>query len=316
MNTIGEGNLAVLAFPKVSEMEQFISACQHKTIAIEEIVILRQRDFSVVARIELKNDPDTYIYKKVIAPWHIEADVIQFLRDTKLPNTVQMIGARKALDSAQLLQVDAGCISLQQLPTKELAFLTGLTLAQTHDAALDLEIKATIFHRYDSYERLQECFEENTFKLRALFPHLQSLAAQLKEAAASISSALSQGEFCLQHGDLFAENIVLQAGTTPVFIDWSYFSMIGPRLFDLATLTSMHSKNGILHNERQALIEGYAQGSAMSNSEIESLLPAAFRFSRLLFLKWLLTRVEMGITETTVGPVQHLIEQVVAEIIS
>ncbi|MBX9721532.1 MAG: hypothetical protein K2X81_09075, partial [Candidatus Obscuribacterales bacterium] len=77
-----------------------------------------------------------------------------------------------------------------------------------------------------------------------------------------------------------------------------------------------HAKNGELLKFRKAIIEGYALGSGLSVDEIERQLPAAFRLSRLLFLQWLLTRVEMGITQTTVGPVLPLIEKVVAEIIA
>jgi len=315
-NNSGEGNLAVLAFPKISEMEQFISASLKKPISIEEIIILRQRDFSIVARMELKGEAQSVIYKKVIAPWHCEAKVMQFLKDQNLPNAARMIGAREAGESAQILQEDAGEWSLLQYQTRDLALLTGLALAQTHEAALDLTIKTNVFARLDNFERFQECCESNIFKLNALFPQFAAkVTSRLNQVAGSLSHELSSSEFCVQHGDLYAENIILQERTTPVFIDWSYFSMIGPRLYDLATLTSAHAKNGELPKFRQTIIEGYALGSGLSVDEIERQLPAAWRLSRLLFLQWLLTRVEMGITQTTVGPVLPLIEKVVAEII-
>jgi len=196
------------------------------------------------------------------------------------------------------------------------SLLTGVVLAQTHEAALDLTVKTEVFARLDNLERFQECCESNIFKLNALFPQFAAkVTSRLNQVAGSLSHDLSSSEFCLQHGDLYAENIILQERTTPVFIDWSYFSMIGPRLYDLATLTSAHAKNGELGKFRQAIIEGYALGSGLSVDEIERQLPASWRLSRLLFLQWLLTRVEMGITQTTVGPVLPLIEKVVAEII-
>ncbi|CAN5613656.1 hypothetical protein BH11CYA1_BH11CYA1_33580 [soil metagenome] len=316
-NHKGEGNLTVLAFPKISEMEQFISACLKKPITIEEIVILRQRDFSVVARMELKGESEPVIYKKVITPWHCEADVMLFLQDSKLPNSARLIGTRKATGCAQILQEDAGEISLLQHHSSDLAYLTGLMLAQTHDATLDLAGQATVFPRLDNQEKILDCFDINIFKLRALYPQFaDTVANSLKEAGENIAEMLAEGPFCLQHGDMFGENIVLQNGTTPVFIDWSYFSIIAPRLYDLSTLTSSHAKNGGLHSLRQSIIEGYATGAGLDTNEIERQLPAVYRFSRLLFLQWLLTRVEMGITETTVGPVQPLIEKVVGEIIN
>lgn len=203
MNTnIGEGNLAVLAFPKISEMEQFISACLKKPISIEEIVILRQRDFSIVARMELKGEAQSVIYKKVIAPWHCEAKVMQFLKDQNLPNAARLIGAREAGKSAQILQEDAGETGLLQCPSAQLALLTGLTLAQTHEAALDLTVKSNIFARLDNDERLQECCESNIFKLNALFPQFAvKVTSRLNQAAASLSHDLASSEFCLQHGD-------------------------------------------------------------------------------------------------------------------
>ncbi len=204
-NNSGEGNLAVLAFPRISEMEQFISACLKKPIAIEEIVILRQRDFSIVARMELKGEAQSIIYKKVIAPWHCEAKVMQFLKDQNLPNAVRLIGTREAGESAQILQEDAGAWSLLQYPSPELALLTGLALAQTHEAALDLTIKTNVFARLDNIERLQECFESNIFKLNALFPQFAAtVTSQLNQAAGSLSHELSNSEFCLQHGDSLA----------------------------------------------------------------------------------------------------------------
>ncbi len=311
-----------MPFPANCEIENFASNCLKQKFQISEIDNLRQRDFSVVARIHFHlpdgSNVPSLIYKKVRAPWHCEAQIMRFVKDAKLPNVPLLIGAKVSGDLAETLQEDAGSLSLCDYNSYELAMITGLALAQTHDRALESnQHYPEIFARLDSGEKIAECFQANASRLGALYPdYNHKILARLTSVGFEVAEQLETLECCLQHGDLYGENIVLKDGDAPVFIDWSYFCFIGPRLYDLATLASSHTKNGSLVQHRKALLEGYAAGSEFSFEQIESMLPSSFRLSRLLFLQWLLTRVQMGITETTVGPVRPLIDTVVSEILN
>lgn len=311
-----------MPFPANCDMENFASNCLKQNIQISRVDNLRQRDFSVVARIHFHlpcgSNVPSLIYKKVRAPWHCEAQIMRFVKDAQLPNVPHLIGAKISGDLAETLQEDAGSLSLCDYNSDELAMITGLALAQTHDRALESnKCYPQIFARLDSGEKIAECFQANASKLGGLYPDFnQNILANLAAVGSEVAEQLESLECCLQHGDLYGENIVLKDGNSPVFIDWSYFCFIGPRIYDLATLASSHSKNGSLVQHRKALLAGYSAGSEFSVEQIENLLPSAFRLSRLLFLQWLLTRVQMGITETTVGPVRPLIDTVVSEILN
>jgi len=315
--TENEG-LTVMPFPANCEIAHVAANCLKQVIKVTQVDNLRQRDFSVVARVHLENGSitPTFIYKKVTAPWHCEAHIMRFVKDCGLPNVPLLLASKMSGDQAEILQEDVGTLSLCDHSDYQLATLTGLALAQTHDRALENAQYPQFFTRLDNREKIIECFGDIAYKLGALFPDYdRATIAGLIDSADEIAEQLSLLDCCLQHGDLYGENIVLKDGNTPVFIDWSYFCFIGPRLYDLATLTSGHSKNGTLGQYRQALIEGYAAGAGMNVEQIESMLPSVLRLSRLLFLQWLLVRVQMGITQTTVGPVRPLIDAVVNEIL-
>ena len=118
----------------------------------------------------------------------------------------------------------------------------------------------------------------------------------------------------LVHGDMYAENIILRNNRL-FFIDWSWFTMLGAPLMDLATLASDHYKNGELIPFRDVVIDAYCYEFVRDAEECRRLLPFAETLSRLLFLQWLVERRHRGILGTTVGPVDNLIPQVIAELI-
>lgn len=315
-NQTDDKRLVQLPFPEVSEIEKFVSRCiGNRTVS--HVNILRQRDFSVVGRVFLQTG-GSYIYKKVIAPWDCEAQIVSAVDAIHSPNIPAIHSIRQGNGWAELLQHDVGLKSLHDKNSWRLADRTGMLLAQIHG---DLQRAKTewpdVIPRLNSQETIAACFHKNALKLEHLFPHFdKSAVAALILFGEIIGEVLGETEMCLQHGDVYGENIILHGDVEPFFIDWSYFTFVGPKVYDLATLVSGHAKNGSLIRHRQNLISSYARTAGISLFYTENLLPAAYRLSRLLFLQWLLTRAEMGIMQTTVGPVEKLIVQVVSEILS
>lgn len=309
--------LNVVPLPEFGEIESYIAACLRGKLKAKQLLILRQRDFSIVLRVLLDGGRGSVIYKKVIAPWDKEAHIMRFVANSKLPNTPLLFGAKNGVDNAVIVQEDIGTVSLKERCSRELAMLTGYALAQTHDAAADLSSPfPPAFARYDTENAIRDCFEKNAASLVRHFPDITADAVEdLLSIGADISAHLGDSQMCLQHGDAYAENVILRDGNAPVFIDWSYFSFVGPRIFDVATLMSGDRKNGSLPRFSEVVFDSYCEASNLSKSEFRQLVKPAYRFSRLLFLQWLLTRVDMGITQTTVGHVRPLIGKVVAEII-
>jgi Ser/Thr protein kinase RdoA (MazF antagonist) len=135
----------------------------------------------------------------------------------------------------------------------------------------------------------------------------------LEQLAEMLSTNLGGEPSSLVHGDLYAENIILRGGRMFI-IDWSYFTILGVPLMDLATLTMRHHKNGRLIEFRHDLIDACCFESGRDREEVVSLLPFAETLSRLLFLDWLVERRHRGILGTTVGPVDELIPRVLSEL--
>ncbi|MBC7999259.1 MAG: phosphotransferase [Leptolyngbya sp.] len=317
-------NLQLIVFPEVSEIEKFITRSIGKKVQVTHINVLRHRDFSFVARVFIHPHFrslvgfDTLIYKKVKAPWDCEANIALYVKNSGLPHTARLIEISKAPITAQFLQEDLGELSLMIRNSHKLALETGRRLAEIHlmakSATAELPEK---LERFDSAKSIVELAADCYYKLHEHFADFDRLLAlQMVGCAVRDAQKLTEGDMCFQHGDVYAENIMLrQTSLAPTFIDWSYFCFVGPQLYDLATLTSAHSKNRALFKRRDAVIQGYCDVAQMPVEAVKEMLPAAFRFSRLMFLKWLLVRVDMGITQTTVGPVRPLIDRVVQEII-
>ena len=314
-NKTDDKRLVQMAFPEVSEIDKFVRHCLGNR-TVDHVIILRQRDFSVVGRVFLKSG-GSVIYKKVIAPWDCEAEIMQAVQRMNVPNTPLLLGVNRQTGWAEFLQEDVGLTSLREKNSWKLAEYTGQQLAKTQKAIENANMPLPRFIPcLDTGERIAGCFRANSLKLAKLFPDFDQLAiASLWLMGDIIGDILGNSKMGLQHGDVYGENIILKDDINPFFIDWSYFAFVGPNVYDLATLVSGHDKNGSLIHHRQNLITGYAKTAGVSALQTENLIPAAYRLSRVLFLQWLLARVEMGIRQTTVGPVDQLILQVVAEIL-
>jgi thiamine kinase-like enzyme len=312
-----ETQLAILPLPELSHIEEFVYDCIGKHIITDAYGILRQRDFSLVARFCMING-QYVIYKKVIAPWDCEAQILSAIDAIHSPNIPAILGIRQGDGWAEILQQDVGRISLRDKNSSQLAERTGALLAQIHQALGDAStVWPDVIPRLDSREKMAACFHANAHKLERLFPEFDKAAvASLILMGGIVAEILGETEMGLQHGDVYGENIMLKYDVEPCFIDWSYFAFVGPKVYDLATLVSGHDKNGSLIHHRQTLISSYTRNAGVSQFHTENLIPAAYRLSRLLFLQWLLARAEMGIMQTTVGPVENLITTVVSEILS
>lgn len=311
MNKQSDKNLIQMPFPDVREVQNFVRHGLGNR-QIKHIIILRQRDFSVVGRLFLQ-DGTTAIYKKVQTPWDCEADIVSAIDEIQNPNIPKIYGVSKGNGCAEILQEDVGERSLRDKNSWLLAERAATVLSNIHAR---LSRASGTFPRFDSSEAISHSFADATKKLEELDTSFDRTAlARMRSIGAKVAEILADSSMCLQHGDVYAENIILRREEEPVFIDWSYFSFFGPRVYDLATLVSAHPKNGALIRHRQNLILSYAKASGTSSLDLERQLPAAYRFSRLLFLKWLLVRFDMGIKQTTVGCVKKLMHKVVAEII-
>lgn len=319
------GNLNLIQFPGLAEIEKFISHSYGNKVSATHMHILRHRDFSGVARVFIADRSrslvraPSIIYKRVIAPWHNEAKIASYVSESALPNTPRYIRISQAPLSAQILQDDLGETSLKARNSRKLAYETGQRLAEIHARAKQTEfLLPGDLEQFDAGEKIFQAFDSCAHQLLKFFPDFdKDLLNALVTAGRNIAAILEGSEMCLQHGDVYAENIVLKGDAlTPTFIDWSYFCFLGPQLYDLSTLTSAHEKNRALYKHRNAVISGYCDAAELSIMEAMDILPYAFRFSRLAFLSWLTLRVGMGITQTTVGPVRPLIEKVIREIVS
>lgn len=145
--------------------------------------------------------------------------------------------------------------------------------------------------------------------------HLISREAstEIRQLASLLAAKLAGEPNSLVHGDLYAENIILR-NERLFIIDWSWFTILGVPLMDLATLAMNHPKNGIFSNFRSELIDAYCYESGRDKLDVIALLPYAETLSRLLFLHWLVERRERGILGTTIGPVDSVILKVISEL--
>jgi len=143
----------------------------------------------------------------------------------------------------------------------------------------------------------------------------RSQAKSLKTLAATLAPRLAGEPFSLVHGDLYAENII-KRGQRLFIIDWSWFTMLGVPLMDLATVTMNHHKNGALVRYCEDIIDAYCFEAGRDAQDVRRVLPHAETLSRLLFLNWLVERRSRGIMGTTVGPVDNLIASIVDELIA
>lgn len=262
--------------------------------------------------------PASLIYKQVLPPWDVEQDLHERVLIPSISNSATLFLTGRWSSLTALFLEDLGPYALlNQEVDAGFASYVGTELAK--------------MHRSYSY-RIDELMEVNV--LRSLLPldyetFTSTMVEKLKswdlidnergtsliELARQLASRLAGEPVSLVHGDLYAENILVR-GRRLFIIDWSWFTMIGVPVMDLASLISDHFKNGSLKRWSAVILDAYCYESGRSEEDIMRAIPPAEALSRLLFLNWLVVRREMGIMGTTVGPVDIVIPKIVDEVLA
>ena len=287
-----------------------------KRVEISSRSVLRHRDLSYVERLHIVDAlPASLIYKQVLPPWDVEQDLHQKILIPSVSNSAQLYLSGHCGPLTALFLEDLGSDYLEGWANAEVASRVGEELAKLHRA-----------YSYRTEELM------HTGVLRSIFPGdyellvlnlVQSLSdwglvsdedkLDLRQLAAVLAQMLAKEPTSLVHGDMYAENIIVR-NERLFIIDWSWFTILGVPLMDVATLAMVHHKNGSFSKWREDFIEAYCFESARDCAQVRELLPYAEALSRLLFLQWLVERRSRGIFGTTVGPVDNLIPKIVQEL--
>lgn len=287
-----------------------------KKVKIAGREILRHRDLSYVERLQIADGlPESLIYKLVLPPWDVEQDLHERVLIPSISNSAQLYMSAHYGQLTALFLEDLGKESLLQNCSKEMAARVGEELAKMHRA-----------YCYRTDELVQHGvlrtllpidYAEFTVKLAQTLMRWKLIGRkdwqELKAVADMLAPKLAGEPFSVVHGDLFAENIILRGGRMFI-IDWSWFTMLGVPLMDLASITMNHVKNGDFALWREEVIEAYCFESARDVVDVNRVLPYAETLSRLLFLHWLVERRSRGIMGTTIGPVDGVIPKIVKEL--
>jgi hypothetical protein len=298
------------------KLQSWLAEFYGKPVRITDRAVLRHRDLSYVERLHVEDGlPESIIYKLVLPPWDIEQDLHERILIPSVSNSPQLFLSAHCGPLTALFLEDLGSVIFEAVCTAELAARLGEELAKLHRA-----------YCYRTDELI------NAGVLRSLLPldyedFATSIVAQLREwglgsekqrrdlitLAQMLALKLAAEPTSLVHGDLYAENIILRNGKMFI-IDWSWFTILGVPLMDVATLTMRHPKNGAFSRWREELLDAYCFESGRDSEAVRACLPHAETLSRLLFLYWLVVRRERGILGTTVGPVDDLIPRVLDEL--
>jgi tRNA A-37 threonylcarbamoyl transferase component Bud32 len=289
-----------------------------KPVNITRRELLRHRDLSRVERLWLDNAlPETLIYKQVLPPWDIEQDLHERILIPSISNSAQLFMSAHYGQLTAMFLEDLGAQSLLDYEVNsEFASAVGRIIARMHRAysyRIDELMNVNVLRNllpldYEGFsERLAQQLHE--WKLIGT-----DAARQLQALAQLLGVKLAGEPISLVHGDLYAENLLVRAGKLFI-IDWSWFTMIGVSTMDLASLVSGHFKNGKFAQFRDTVLEAYCEEAGRDAKDVCCVLSHAETLSRLLFLHWLVERRQRGIMGTTVGPVDELIPNVVAELL-
>lgn len=310
-------SLELLTPAPEQRLQAWLDEFYGKPVSIMQRELLRHRDLSRVERLFIGDAlPATLIYKQVLPPWDVEQDLHERVLIPSISNSATLYLTGRWGSLTALFMEDLGTQSLVNHEVDaEFAANLGKELAK--------------MHRAYSY-RIDELMHVNV--LRSLLPldyeeFARALANQLREwhllaegdfddllqLARTLASGLAGEPVSLVHGDLYAENILVR-GSRLFIIDWSWFTIIGVPIMDLAALTSDHFKNGTFVRWRDTVLDAYCFESGRSLEDILAAAPYAESLSRLVFLHWLVERRSRGIMGTTVGPVDLLIPKIVTEL--
>ena len=309
-------SLDLLIPPPDEKLAGWLREFYGKPTQIIKRQLLRHRDLSYVERLTIADAlPESLIYKLVLPPWEVEQDLHERVLIPSITNSAQLYLSGHYGQQTALFMEDVGTVCLLDQTDEELANRIGEDLAKMHRS-----------YCYRTDELLQMGI------LRTLSPldyvhFTEELASQLTswnliddkshENLVALAQLLAQklaGEpTSLVHGDLYAENIILRNDRFYI-IDWSWFTILGVPIMDLATLTMKHPKNGSFYAFSEQVIDSYCFESGRDAQDVRKLLPSATTLGRLLFLYWLVERRRRGILGTTVGPVDNLIAKIVDEL--
>ena len=312
-----DASLSLLTPVPEEKLQAWLKEFYGKKVEIEERELLRHRDLSYVERLKVRDAlPASLIYKQVLPPWDIEQDLHERILIPSITNSAQLYMSAHYGEVTAMFLEDLGNIQVKDVATKEIAQRLGEDLAKMHrsycyrtDELVHMNILSTLLP-IDYVEFSAKL----TRKLSGWKLASKSQAKSLKTLAATLAPKLAGEPFSLVHGDLYAENIIKRQERLFI-IDWSWFTMLGVPLMDLATVTMNHPKNGALSRYREEIIDAYCFEAGRDAQDVRRVLPHAETLSRLLFLNWLVERRSRGIMGTTVGPVDRLIASIVDELI-
>lgn len=287
-----------------------------KPVKVTQRQVLRHRDLSYVERLFVLDAlPESIIYKLVLPPWDVEQDLHERVLIPGLSNSPQLFMSAYHEQTTALFIEDLGPVTLEANGSHDLAVRLGEELARMHRSYCyrsDELISAGVLRAL-----LPIDYEEFAIRLGQRLEEWQLIDREdrndLVRVGKTLARALAGEPTSLVHGDMYAENIILRHDHLFI-IDWSWFTIIGVPLMDLATLTMEHKKNGSLNRWKETLVDAYSYEAGRDVDDVRSLLPYAEALSRLTFLDWLAERRSRGILGTTVGPVDRLIPQVVQDL--
>lgn len=308
--------LKLLQPPPDEKLAAWLSEMYGKPVVIASRELLRHRDLSYVERLCLLDAvPESLIYKVVLPPWDIEQDLHEHILIPSVSSSPRLYLSGHYHGMTALFLEDLGRQSLVELATSESANQLGTELAKLHRSFTyriqELRDSSILRHVLPTdYESLcgMLCSSLKSWHLMD-----KDQESQLTRLAQIIASRFETEPISLVHGDFYAENIIIDKNKLFI-IDWSWFTIIGAAIMDLASLTMDHIKNGSLQEFRQEVIGAYCMEYSRDQDELLVQLPYAEALSRLFFLHWLVERRSRGILGTTVGPVDPLIQKVIAEL--
>jgi thiamine kinase-like enzyme len=307
-------SLDLLVPPPEEKLTGWLREFYGKETEITDRQLLRHRDLSYVERLIIGDAlPPTLIYKLVLPPWEVEQDLHERVLIPSITNSAQLYLSGHHGPITALFMEDVGTVSLLDESTEELASRIGEDLAKMHrsycyrtDELLHMNILRTLSPV--DYGQFTENLISSLREWNLIDEqHARNLMAQ------TLATKLAGEPTSLVHGDLYAENIILRSDRFSI-IDWSWFTILGVPIMDLATLTMKHHKNGEFHQYSEQVIESYCFESGRDSRDVRKLIPSATTLGRLMFLFWLVERRRRGILGTTVGPVDLLIPKIVDEL--
>jgi tRNA A-37 threonylcarbamoyl transferase component Bud32 len=314
---VEDESLKLLSPPPGERLMGWLHEFYGKDVEVKERIVLRHRDLSLVERLQVRDAlPESLIYKVVLPPWDVEQDLHERILIPSISNSARLFLSGTCGPMTALFMEDLGTQSLVGGTDPKTAHLIGTELAKMHRAyeyrteeLSPLGILRTL--RPGKYFQLVENLLSSVSEWQLCDEKEQS---RLRTLGRLLDEQLSSERPSLVHGDLYAENIILRGGRFYI-IDWSWFTMIGIPILDLATLVCDHFKNGEDKQWQQVALESYLDEAGRDGAEVKRLLPFAYTLSRLLFLDWLVERRSRGIMGTTKGPVDGVIQSLIRELV-